>query len=287
MKYLILFFCLLVKLSFAQEKAHIAIIDLSGIGIQNQEAQILTNKLRSELIKTNQFIVLDRGEMDVILEEQGFQQSGCTSSECAVEVGQILGVRYIVAGTVGYMGDIYYSEIKLIDIETSKIVKSADDHASGNISNVLLHSLPKMAKVLAGLKDQTSPTGNEIKNTPDPIVSSPTKEPSYADNSLNTPQQKYEFEAIRSLGGDYYVNGIKCRNKRQLCKHLDPLNPATIDIKHYSRKVAAGTALTALYISIYVGLPILITNSIRRTQAINRYNSAVARKYKVNNIFIF
>ena len=31
------------------------------------------------------------------MEEQGFQQSGCTSDECAAEVGQLLGVQFMVA----------------------------------------------------------------------------------------------------------------------------------------------------------------------------------------------
>jgi len=34
--------------------------------------------------------------MEQILVEQGFQQSGCTTNECMVEVGKLIGVENIV-----------------------------------------------------------------------------------------------------------------------------------------------------------------------------------------------
>ena len=42
-----------------------------------------------------------------MLKEQGFQQSGCVSSECAVEAGKLLGVDQIVTGSIGKIGSYY------------------------------------------------------------------------------------------------------------------------------------------------------------------------------------
>ena len=44
--------------------------------------------------------------MGAILEEQGLQQSGCVSSECAVEVGNALGAKFIVTGSISKVGNI-------------------------------------------------------------------------------------------------------------------------------------------------------------------------------------
>ncbi len=74
----------------------IAVIDLEGIGISKDETNLLTNRLRNELVKTKAFRVVERQEMSKILKEQKFQASGCTSTECAVEIGQLLGVERIV-----------------------------------------------------------------------------------------------------------------------------------------------------------------------------------------------
>lgn len=133
------------------KKENIAILNLDPIQITPQEAQILTKKLSSELVKLGKFTVLDRGEMEAILQEQGFQQTGCTSSECAVEVGQLLGVSKIIAGSVGKLGAIYYVEVRMIDVQSSKIDKTVDHNQGGSIENVLTISLPYIASKLADI----------------------------------------------------------------------------------------------------------------------------------------
>jgi len=80
----------LVSLDAAQtavKKINIAVLDLEGKGISSIEASVLGDKLRNELILTEKFDVIERGQMQSILKEQGFQQTGCTSSECAIEAG--------------------------------------------------------------------------------------------------------------------------------------------------------------------------------------------------------
>ena len=62
-------------------KLVIAIIDLEGRGISSLEAQTLTDRMRSELVSTGAVTIVERGQMTEILSEQGFQQTGCVSSE--------------------------------------------------------------------------------------------------------------------------------------------------------------------------------------------------------------
>ncbi len=130
-------------------KTNIAILNLDAIEISAQEAQILTKKLSSELVKQGMYTVLDRGEMEAILQEQGFQQTGCTSSECAVEVGQLLGVQKMIAGSVGKLGTIYYVEVRMIDVTSSKIDKTVDHNQEGTIEKVLTVSMPYIAATLS------------------------------------------------------------------------------------------------------------------------------------------
>ena len=52
-----------------QEKLRIAILDFTNTGgLSKQETVTLGNRLRSMLVKTNTFIVLERGQMDDILD---------------------------------------------------------------------------------------------------------------------------------------------------------------------------------------------------------------------------
>ena len=75
-------------------KPSIAVLTFKGDNIVTPEQlAFITTKFASELISSGAFTVLDRNRMDAILAEQGFQQSGtCNSTDCNVQVGQLLGV---------------------------------------------------------------------------------------------------------------------------------------------------------------------------------------------------
>ena len=70
----------------------VAVLEFEGKNVSVAEASALTDRLRNELFQMGQFKIIERGQMDEILNEQAFQQTGCVSSECAVEVGKMLGV---------------------------------------------------------------------------------------------------------------------------------------------------------------------------------------------------
>ena len=99
-KYLIYF----AFLSSIFAKEIIAVLDLEQIGLSDQEATILTQRLTTKLIAIDRYQVVERNNMDKILKEQKFQHSGCTDSECAVEIGQLLNSDYIIIGSVNKFG---------------------------------------------------------------------------------------------------------------------------------------------------------------------------------------
>ncbi|MCK4641720.1 MAG: PEGA domain-containing protein [Candidatus Marinimicrobia bacterium] len=135
----------------AQDKMNIAVIDFEAQGgLTPQEAAVLTNRLRSKLVATNVFIMLDRGRMDEILKEQGFQISGCTSTKCKVEMGSLLNVQKIVSGSIGKIGKLYTLEIALIDIVNAKVIKSLTRDYTGEIEGIIGLMGP-IADELAGI----------------------------------------------------------------------------------------------------------------------------------------
>lgn len=142
MKYLtalILSICLVTTVSAQQqEKLRIAILDFTNTGgLSKQETVTLGNRLRSMLVKTNAFIVLERGQMDDVLGEQGFQQTGCTTTECAVEMGRLLNVQKMISGTIGKLGKTYTIDLSLIDVQTAQIEKSFFRDFKGEIDGLL------------------------------------------------------------------------------------------------------------------------------------------------------
>jgi TolB-like protein len=106
-------------------------------GISNTDAGTLSDRLRTELVNLDVFTVLERGQMYAILQEQGFNQTGCTTSECAVEAGRLLGVETMVAGVVGKVGDILTIDVRVFDVETGKILQAHQYDYEEEISGLL------------------------------------------------------------------------------------------------------------------------------------------------------
>jgi len=119
------------------DKLNVAVIDLDAISISIPEAETLTNRLRVELFRTGRFVVLERAKMNEILNEQGFQETGCTTSDCLIEVGQLLNMQQMVSGSVSKFSDVYSIELRIFDVATGAIVGAAVEDVTGSLSNVL------------------------------------------------------------------------------------------------------------------------------------------------------
>ena len=111
----------------------IAVMDLQAVGATPAEAQALTDRLREVLFESGRFVLVDRSQMDAVLNEQALQQTGCTSQECAVQVGRVLGVRKLVTGKVVKIGaDIWLLSATLVDVETAQTLKATSVRHKGD-----------------------------------------------------------------------------------------------------------------------------------------------------------
>ncbi len=126
----------------------LAVADLQAESVSASDASVITSLLRGELVKTGRFKVVEKANMDKILQEQAFQQTGCTSSECAVKLGRVLNVKLMIVGEFGkLMGDSFVN-VRVIDVETGLVVHA--DKAKGNTSDALENAINSMAARLAG-----------------------------------------------------------------------------------------------------------------------------------------
>jgi hypothetical protein len=128
----------------------IAVNNLEGRGVTPDEAATLSDVLRTELLNTGRYKVMERTQMEAILKEQGFQQSGaCSDQQCMVEMGQLLGAELLVAGSIGKVGKAYSINVRIISIRTSEIVKNVSHNYSGAIEELLTSEIKKVAIKLA------------------------------------------------------------------------------------------------------------------------------------------
>ena len=143
--------------SFTISQQTVGILDFEGIGISPDESKALSNRFGTEFqtYSSGRYVLVERQQMGAILEEQGLQQSGCVSSECAVEVGNALGAKFIVTGSISKVGNFYSVNAKLINVETSEIVNSISYDQSGNIGLLLTQGMQEASKKLLGISSST------------------------------------------------------------------------------------------------------------------------------------
>lgn len=175
-------------------KKNIAVIELqSRGGLSESEMGVLTDRLRSMLVKTKAFNVVDRSRMQEVLKEQGFQMSGCTSAECAVEAGKILGVQQMVAGTIGRIGQLFAIDIMLIDVGSSKIIKSITRDYTGEIEGIigLMEPLANELSGVAGTPTSEAPETGALH-----IISEPEQAAVFINDRQagQSPLQKEDLE---------------------------------------------------------------------------------------------
>ena len=133
---------------------YLAVLELEATGISTSDAKVLTQTLTSNIIDLGDYIVVERANIDKILKEQKFQSSGCTDSECAVEIGQLLNADLTIIGTAGKVGSTYTIQARIINVETGEALQSAKFTHKGEIDELLSIGIESIAHELLGLPYQ-------------------------------------------------------------------------------------------------------------------------------------
>ena len=137
----------------------VAILDFEGQGVDASEVQTLTERMRTEIGNTKAVRLIERKAVEKIMQEQGLQQSGCTTDECAAEVGQLLGVQFMISGSIGKMGKSYTIDCKMFSVETGETVRTKSATHKGDVSG-LLTEMEILAWEIVGLD---APAGLKLK----------------------------------------------------------------------------------------------------------------------------
>lgn len=130
----------------------ISSLDPKG-GVTSEEAGIIADNLAAQLQQSGIYRVMERSQMDQILKEQNFQQSGaCDGSQCAVEMGKLLGIDYMVVGSIGKIGTIHSMSLRLVDVGTGEALRTSALNHKGGLEDVLTELLPLAVADLTGRK---------------------------------------------------------------------------------------------------------------------------------------
>ena len=105
---LVVFTALILQTAGAQELYKIAVLPFDDGSIQNRwwdeghwdVGKGVSDEFVTELLKTKKFRLIEREQIDKVLAEQDFGQSGRVDPKTASAIGKILGVDFLVMGRV-------------------------------------------------------------------------------------------------------------------------------------------------------------------------------------------
>jgi hypothetical protein len=132
----------------AKEKPRVAVLDLKPVGVDLPFAQTVSNMLRADLVNTGRFVVVERTQVDAILQEQGLQLTGCTDQSCAVEIGKMISANKILVGEVSTIGEAVVVTVRIVDVE-----KGVSDYAANQKSDSRANvdgAVKKIVRTLSG-----------------------------------------------------------------------------------------------------------------------------------------
>ncbi|MFP4522823.1 MAG: CsgG/HfaB family protein [Fibrobacterota bacterium] len=104
-------------------KPSIAVFIFKDVNRASEEEGLgrsFSEMLTTSMIKAGFFSVIERSQLDKILNEQSLGQSGIIEGETAVEVGKVLGVDGVVIGSISKYDDSVEGDVRIIDVRTGK-----------------------------------------------------------------------------------------------------------------------------------------------------------------------
>jgi len=144
---------------FALEKVSIAFIDFEGNEVSGSLCQAMSDVARTVLVNSGRFTVTDRDRINAIMKEQAFQQSGATTREAAVRLGQMLNVEKLIFGSLSMTGSTYLLNVTLVDVQKAE-VESGEMYKYSGREDFLSEAVET---VINKLVDRIPLTGNVIK----------------------------------------------------------------------------------------------------------------------------
>jgi hypothetical protein len=182
--------------------------------------------------------------METILKEQGFQLTGCVTDRCMIEIGQLLGVSRMIAGTVGKLGPLYTINLRMVDVATGEIIYTTSVDCKCAVQDILTKSVPEIAKKIA----QSTP---EKTTSPATTGSKPATPARKAVAQSGTPKRKSILPKVLLgigtaglAGAGTYFNSLMIgkidENARLQAEYSQAGNPALA--AEYQQKLADNEA---------------------------------------------
>lgn len=106
----------------AEEKMKMAVLDFKTVGDSNDLGEGAAEILRTTLLETGQYTVVERSMLNEALKEQKLGLSGTVDQTTAVGIGKLLGAQIVAVGSVVKLGESYTLNVRFVDVHTGEVL---------------------------------------------------------------------------------------------------------------------------------------------------------------------
>ena len=154
-KHLILLL-LFIGLAFA-ENIVVAVFDFENNGLNDAQVRQIRSRLESELEKAGGLAIVERKQINEVIEEQKLQMSGIIGDDDLVEIGSILGATHILSGSVGKMDATYHTiSAKLVNTASGQVEQTSSYDAEKGLPDLMKNGLKSLARDLVKIEMEIS-----------------------------------------------------------------------------------------------------------------------------------
>ena len=125
--YSLIILLLIIKSALGQDLNSVNRHTIAIMGIDVQDLDISKTTLRSmvqlEVEKADKFSVLDKYDIQDLLQKENISLEGCYGKTCLAGVGKLLKVQKVLTGNIDKMGDKIVMSFRIIDVEHEIIEK--------------------------------------------------------------------------------------------------------------------------------------------------------------------
>lgn len=123
--------------SFSAEAVRLGVLEFENVTKDTTFDWVsrgIQESLSSKLASLPNVVVIERGQINKLLQEQRLQASGFVDTETAVELGKIIGIKKAVTGSYQVSAAKILISARVVDVETAET--SAGFEAQGNVDDI-------------------------------------------------------------------------------------------------------------------------------------------------------
>lgn len=175
-------------------KYSLAVLDLEGSGrVSSADADDLSERLREELRRAGVFQVMEKSALKSALAARNLNMSGCSTKECAIQIGRAAGTKLVIAGSVSKVGPIYLIQAQLVHVKSGEVVESVREDFDGEFESLQNH-MAVVARKLSGQNQSASTSAAPSAYNPSSRDEMSQASATEQSNAMNPEQDTFDFQ---------------------------------------------------------------------------------------------